>query len=155
MGGVFVLIPSPPFGDESIIASDEGQVSDNSPESTARSRGLRQRNGGAFVEQPDKSLSVDKTSIMMYIQCIYTERFMITKIQKWGNSLGLRIPKAYAEETGVEAGSEVDLSVEDGELIIRPVIVRKLDLQHLLRGVNAENIHNEVETGKPVGREAW
>jgi len=80
---------------------------------------------------------------------------MVTKIQKWGNSLGLRIPKAYAEETGVEAGSEVDLSVEDGELKIRPVIVRKLDLQHLLRGVNAENIHHEAETGKPVGREAW
>lgn len=80
---------------------------------------------------------------------------MVTKIQKWGNSLGLRIPKAYAEETGVEAGSEVDLSLEDGELIIRPVIVRKLDLKHLLRGVNAENIHDEVETGKPVGREAW
>jgi antitoxin MazE len=80
---------------------------------------------------------------------------MVTKIQKWGNSLGLRIPKAYAEETGVAAGSEVDISVEDGELIIRPVIVRKIDLQQLLRGVNAENIHNEVETGKPVGREAW
>jgi antitoxin MazE len=80
---------------------------------------------------------------------------MVTKIQKWGNSLGLRIPKAYAEETGVAAGSEVDISVEDGELIIRPVIVRKIDLQQLLRGVNAENIHDEVETGKPVGREAW
>ena len=38
---------------------------------------------------------------------------MQTKVQKWGNSLGLRIPKSFAEQAGVEAGSEVDLSVED------------------------------------------
>ncbi len=44
---------------------------------------------------------------------------MNTKIQKWGNSLGLRIPKSFAEEAGVEAGSEVDLTVEDGQLIVR------------------------------------
>ena len=44
---------------------------------------------------------------------------MQTKVQKWGNSLGLRIPKSFAEQAGVEAGSEVDLSVEDGELIVR------------------------------------
>ena len=53
---------------------------------------------------------------------------MQTRIQKWGNSLGLRIPKAFAEEAGVEAGSEVDLSLEDGELIIRPKRVPKYDL---------------------------
>jgi len=87
----------------------------------------------------------------MYIR----ERFMRTKIQKWGNSLGLRIPKSFAEEAGVKAGSEVDLAVEGGELIARPTRLPKYDLQGLLRKVTVRNIHKEVETGEPVGREAW
>jgi antitoxin MazE len=80
---------------------------------------------------------------------------MQTKVQKWGNSLGLRIPKSFAEQAGVEAGSEVDLSVEEGELIVRPRRKPSYDLKDLLRGVTAKNVHKEVETGDPVGREAW
>ncbi len=80
---------------------------------------------------------------------------MLTKVQKWGNSLGLRIPKSFAEQAGVEAGSEVDLSVEDGELIVRPRRQPKYELKDLLRSITAKNVHKEVETGDPVGREAW
>lgn len=80
---------------------------------------------------------------------------METKIQRWGNSLGLRIPKAFAEEAGVEAGSAVDVSVEDGDLVVRPLQARRYDLRSLLRGINARNIHEPVETGRPVGREVW
>ncbi len=80
---------------------------------------------------------------------------MQTKVQKWGNSLGLRIPKSFAEQAGVEAGSEVDLSVEDGELIVRPIRQPKYELKDLLRSITAKNVHKEVETGDPVGREAW
>ncbi len=80
---------------------------------------------------------------------------MQTKIQKWGNSLGLRIPKAFAEQVGVEAGSDVDLSVEDGELIVRPQPSRRYALEELLQSVTAQNVHREIETGEPVGREAW
>ena len=80
---------------------------------------------------------------------------MQTKIQKWGNSLGLRIPKSFAEQVGVQAGSEVDLAIENGELIIRPARTRRYDLKQLLRGVTAKNIHREIDTGEPVGREAW
>jgi len=80
---------------------------------------------------------------------------MQTKVQKWGNSLGLRIPKSFAEQAGVEAGSEVDLAVEDGELIVRPKRQPRYELKHLLRSVTAKNVHKEVETGDPVGREAW
>jgi len=78
-----------------------------------------------------------------------------TRIQKWGNSLGLRIPKAFAEQAGVRAGSEVDLSLEDGELIIRPTREPKYDLAELVRDITEENVHAEVETGPPVGREVW
>lgn len=80
---------------------------------------------------------------------------MQTKVQKWGNSLGLRIPKSFAEQAGVEAGSEVDLAVEDGELIVRPRRQPRYELKKLLRSVTSKNVHKEVETGDPVGREAW
>jgi antitoxin MazE len=80
---------------------------------------------------------------------------MLTKVQKWGNSLGLRIPKSFAEEAAVEEGSTVDLSVADGELRIRPVRSRKYELKELLSEVCEENIHTEVTTGDPQGRENW
>lgn len=80
---------------------------------------------------------------------------MQTRVQKWGNSLGLRIPKAFAKQAGVKAGSEVDLSVEDGDLVIRPRRTPHCSLSDLLQAVTAENLHREVETGEPVGREVW
>jgi antitoxin MazE len=80
---------------------------------------------------------------------------MRTKIQKWGNSLALRIPKSFAEEAGVEVGSRVDLSVTDGQLVIRPVRSQRFELHALLAGVKEENLHAEISTGEPTGREAW
>jgi len=80
---------------------------------------------------------------------------MQTKIQKWGNSLGLRIPKSFAKQAGVEAGSEVDLSVEGNDLIVRSKRRPRYQLAELLRGVTARNLHKEIETGPPMGGEAW
>jgi len=80
---------------------------------------------------------------------------MQTKIQKWGNSLGLRIPRTFAVEAQVEAGAIVDLSVENGRLLVRPLRVRKHALSALLRKVSRRNLHREVATGRAVGREAW
>ncbi|MCK4356114.1 AbrB/MazE/SpoVT family DNA-binding domain-containing protein [Candidatus Bipolaricaulota bacterium] len=80
---------------------------------------------------------------------------MRTKIQKWGNSLALRIPKSFAEEAEVEMGSRVDLSVTDGQLVIRPVRSQRFELHALLTRVKEENLHEEISTGEPTGREAW
>ena len=81
---------------------------------------------------------------------------MQTKIQRWGNSLGLRIPRSFAEEAGVAAGSEVDLSVQGGDLIVRPARRKTYRLNDLLRRVTAKNIHGDVDAGGgPVGREIW
>jgi antitoxin MazE len=80
---------------------------------------------------------------------------MQTKIQRWGNSLGLRIPRSFAEEAGVEAGSEVDLSVHDGDLVVRVVKRRTYRLSALLEKVTAKNLHGEVDTGESIGREVW
>jgi antitoxin MazE len=80
---------------------------------------------------------------------------MHTKIQKWGNSLGLRIPRSFAAEAQVEEGTTVDLSVENGRLLVRPLRVRRYSVNALLRHVNRRNLHGEIPTGRVVGREAW
>ena len=80
---------------------------------------------------------------------------MHTKIQKWGNSLGLRIPRSFAAEARVEEGSTVDLSVKNGGLLVRPLRRRKYALSELLKNVTRRNLHGEVSTGGPAGREIW
>ena len=80
---------------------------------------------------------------------------MQTKIQKWGNSLGLRIPRTFAAEVQVEEGSTVDLSVEDGRLLVRPLRGRKYAVSDLLKKVTRRNLHGEVPAGGPTGREGW
>lgn len=78
---------------------------------------------------------------------------MNAKIQKWGNSLALRIPKGFAEQAKVSAGSDVDLSIEGDRLVIRRVRPPKHTLERLLAGVTRQNVHREVDTGKRKGRE--
>ena len=80
---------------------------------------------------------------------------MQTKIQKWWNSLGLRIPRSFAADAQMGEGAPVDLSLENGRLLVRPLRARKYALSALLRKVTRRNLHREVSTGKPVGREAW
>jgi antitoxin MazE len=81
---------------------------------------------------------------------------MKVQVQKWGNSLALRIPKSFAQEIEIEQGSVVDLSLEKGEIIIRPVEDEpEYTLDQLLARVTKDNIHQEVDTGKARGREAW
>jgi antitoxin MazE len=80
---------------------------------------------------------------------------MQTRIQKWGNSLGLRIPRSFAAEARVSEGATVELSVKDGQLLIRPLRVPKYSLKVLLRRVSRRNLHGEVSTGGAVGGEAW
>lgn len=80
---------------------------------------------------------------------------MITKIQKWGNSLGLRIPKGVARNARVQAGTTVMLAVSHGRLVVAPVKARAYELETLLAGVTRKNVHAAVDPGGPVGRERW
>jgi len=80
---------------------------------------------------------------------------MRTKIVKWGNSLGLRIPKSFAEEVRVAEGSTVDLSMEDGQLVIRLVAQPEYSLEDLLSKVTESNLHHEIDSGDSVGGEEW
>jgi antitoxin MazE len=89
------------------------------------------------------------------ILIVYTEVIVRTKIVKWGNSLGLRIPRSFAAEVLVTEGSTVDLGLEDGRLVVSVIPPRQVDLESLLAGVTAENLHDEVDTGSARGGEVW
>jgi antitoxin MazE len=80
---------------------------------------------------------------------------MRAKIQKWGNSLALRIPKAVAEIAGFSEGHEVELVVEEGRVVVKPVRKRRYTLDELVAGITEENRHEEIDTGPSVGNEAW
>ena len=80
---------------------------------------------------------------------------MRTRIQKWGNSLALRIPKSFATEVGLQRETPVEVSLADGKLVITPVAKPKLTLKQLLAKVTKENLHHEVDTVHAVGNETW
>jgi antitoxin MazE len=80
---------------------------------------------------------------------------MKTKMQKWGNSLAIRIPKAFATEVGLKEESEVDVSLKSGKLVVVPVEKPGLTLKTLVAKITEENVHREVGTGPATGREAW
>jgi antitoxin MazE len=80
---------------------------------------------------------------------------MQTRVQKWGNSLGVRIPRGLADEVGLGAGTEVSIIAKDGELVLRPSLPSRLRLADLLAGITPENIHTSVDTGDAVGSEAF
>ena len=80
---------------------------------------------------------------------------MRTSVQKWGNSLAIRIPKPLAEETRLEQGVQVDLTAERGRLVAVPLRPPRYTLDRLLAGITPRNRHKEIPTGHPVGREPW
>jgi antitoxin MazE len=91
----------------------------------------------------------------MYLQCIYNRhpREKMSTIQKWGNSLAIRIPQAIAGQLSVEQGAVVDLQVRDGELVIRPIRSTKLRLSELLKDCQPLQLHGETDFGPDVGLE--
>jgi antitoxin MazE len=80
---------------------------------------------------------------------------MKTRVQRWGNSLAVRIPKSFAEEVGLQQDSPVDLRLSEGTLVLERSVPPAPSLNDLLRRVRKANLHSEVETGPAQGREAW
>jgi antitoxin MazE len=80
---------------------------------------------------------------------------MRTKVQRWGNSLAVRIPKAFAEDMGLQEDTPVEIGVVEGDLVVSPPPTRAFTLARLLADVTEDNLHHEVETGPAVGREVW
>ncbi len=82
---------------------------------------------------------------------------MLTKVQKWGNSQGLRFPKTILEEVLIEVGDEVELIVEDGAIIVRPTkgVRGKYDLDDLVSRMSKSYKPVEDNWGAPEGNEVW
>jgi antitoxin MazE len=83
---------------------------------------------------------------------------MNAKIQKWGNSLALRIPKSYAKEIQLKEGATVDLNLEENKIIISPKKKKrrsKYTLEELVSKISPENRYEEIDFGPPVGKEIF
>jgi len=80
---------------------------------------------------------------------------MNTTIQKWGNSLALRIPSSVAKDLHLLPGDPVELTLEDGQITIKPPKKRRLSLEHLLKAVTDANRPSLLDWGAPVGNESW
>ncbi len=80
---------------------------------------------------------------------------MISYLQKWGNSLAIRIPKSLADEAGLDIGSPVAIALKSGKLIISPINAPIYTLEDLLAQITENNIHIGVDTGPAAGKEDW
>lgn len=80
---------------------------------------------------------------------------MKTRVQKWGNSLALRIPKSFAAEAGLQADAAVEMSLVKGKLIVQRIASSPLTLEQLLSAITDENLPGEWDTGPAVGKEVW
>ena len=80
---------------------------------------------------------------------------MRTTVQKWGNSLALRIPKVLAQQARVKKGTFVNLTLQRGRMIVAPLREEQITLKKLLTKVTSENRHRETDWGRPVGKEIW
>ena len=72
---------------------------------------------------------------------------MLTKVQKWGNSLALRIPESFATELGLQRETPVEVTLVEGKLVVTPIVKPKPTLRQLLAKATKENLHHEVDTG--------
>ena len=74
-------------------------------------------------------------------------------VKKWGNSLGIRIPHLIARELSLKEGSRIDITDRGNEIVITPV--RKSKLSEMVSKINEQNLHKEITTGEPAGKEIW
>jgi antitoxin MazE len=81
------------------------------------------------------------------------EPIMRVTVKKWGNSASVRIPAAIMDAASLTLDTVVDISEENGRIIIEPVREEDVDLDRLLAGITADNQHDEIDFGGPVGRE--
>jgi len=118
-------------------------------------RHFKQRNVYVFrVTTPDpRARALDVLAATMYIQCRYMAA-VTTQIARWGNSLGLRLPKSVARDAEVGEGDTVDVTVRNGAIVIRPSRPT-YSLERLVAKITPRNRHGETDWGAPVGHETW
>jgi antitoxin MazE len=78
---------------------------------------------------------------------------MIVKTAKWGNSIGVRIPRALAKKAGIGVDSTIEIDKSDDGIIIKPIGKKEYSLKELVRRITPKNQHSEVDFGRPMGKE--
>lgn len=79
---------------------------------------------------------------------------MRTVVKKWGNSASVRIPAAVMQAAHLDLDEVVDVREESGRIVIEPAQRKEYDLAELVKGITRENLHDEADFGRPVGKEA-
>lgn len=80
---------------------------------------------------------------------------MKTTAQKWGNSLAIRVPKSVAVQVGLKAQDDLEIEVQDGNVVLKPQLRKVYRLDDLVKRITPKNLHGEIDTGSPIGREVW
>ena len=78
---------------------------------------------------------------------------MIAKAAQWGNSIGVRIPRELAKRAGIGVGSTLEIDEADDGIVIKPVRRKEYSLKELVKGITRQNRHDEVDFGRPDGKE--
>jgi antitoxin MazE len=79
---------------------------------------------------------------------------MKTKIQKWGNSLGVRLPKNITEQKSLRAGLSVSVILKNDQIVIEPDTI-ETSLDSLLSKISPANCHDESDWSAAQGNEIW
>jgi antitoxin MazE len=80
---------------------------------------------------------------------------MRVAVKKWGNSASVRIPSAVMQAAKLDLDQMVDVREEKGRIIIEPIRPRDYSLDELVGAITPQNVHEPVDFGRPVGKEAW
>ena len=80
---------------------------------------------------------------------------MNTKVQKWGNSLGIRLPLSITKSLNIKANTSIQIKIEGDKILIQPIKNIEFDLKELISHINESNHHDEQEWGNPIGNEIW
>ena len=90
----------------------------------------------------------------MLLQCLYRGNgVMRTVVKKWGNSASVRIPAAVMQAAHLDLDEAVDVREESGRIVIEPAQRKEYDLAELVKQITVENLHDEADFGRPVGKE--
>src|SRR5215210_7295046 len=114
---------------------------------------------GSKIPAVRANRTVANGSASIYNVSITKGKRMIVEFCRWGNSLAVRIPKALAEALKVSDGKQADMRVENGTLVLRPIVKPgrkpRYTLHELLRGMSKDDVPQEVDWGPSRGNEAW
>lgn len=80
---------------------------------------------------------------------------METKVKKWGNSLGVRIPKSFSTQAGITEGSSIEMNIDGDKIIIAPKHKNEYSIEEMISMISEDNVHYEIKTDGPVGKEIW